>query len=122
MKSHSLGECVFPYITGYCAVKHGLTGFFESLRLENEKHGVTVTLICPGGMDTEGYADLASERPHMNVDIKLKTPLELAPDMVKAVGAGDRTHYTEFALRAISFLRALFPVKIDGVINNMDKK
>jgi short-subunit dehydrogenase len=78
-------------------------------------------MICPGGMDTEGYADLASERANMNANIKLATPQQLAPPMVKAVGAGERTHYTEFALRAISFLRALFPVKIDHVINNIEK-
>jgi NAD(P)-dependent dehydrogenase (short-subunit alcohol dehydrogenase family) len=36
-----------PTRTGYCASKHALHGFFDSLRIELAGTGVSVTLVCP---------------------------------------------------------------------------
>lgn len=36
-----------PTRTGYCASKHALHGFFDSLRIELGGTGVSVTLVCP---------------------------------------------------------------------------
>jgi NAD(P)-dependent dehydrogenase (short-subunit alcohol dehydrogenase family) len=36
-----------PTRTGYCASKHALHGFFDSLRCELATSGVSVTLVCP---------------------------------------------------------------------------
>jgi NAD(P)-dependent dehydrogenase (short-subunit alcohol dehydrogenase family) len=33
--------------TGYCASKHALHGFFDTLRCEVKRHGVSVTVVCP---------------------------------------------------------------------------
>jgi len=33
---------------GYCASKHALHGYFETLRCEAKRHGVSVTMVCPG--------------------------------------------------------------------------
>ncbi len=33
---------------GYCASKHALHGYFETLRCEVRRHDVSVTMICPG--------------------------------------------------------------------------
>jgi len=38
--------------TGYCASKHALHGFFDSLRSEVEGAGVGVTLVCPSFIRT----------------------------------------------------------------------
>ncbi len=38
--------------TGYCASKHALHGFFDTLRTEVQEHGVQVTLICPSFIAT----------------------------------------------------------------------
>lgn len=40
------------YRTAYSASKHGLHGFFESLRVELVGNGVSVTMICPSFVDT----------------------------------------------------------------------
>lgn len=41
------------YLRGaYSASKHALHGYYESLRLEQEKNGIGVTLICPGKINT----------------------------------------------------------------------
>ncbi|MGB4926745.1 MAG: SDR family oxidoreductase [Giesbergeria sp.] len=38
--------------TGYCASKHALHGFFDTLRTEVQERGVQVTLICPSFIAT----------------------------------------------------------------------
>jgi short-subunit dehydrogenase len=38
--------------SGYCASKHALHGFFDSLRAEVANDGLRVTLICPGYIQT----------------------------------------------------------------------
>jgi len=41
-----------PTRTGYAASKHAMRGFFDSLRIEIEGHGVSVTVAYPGFVDT----------------------------------------------------------------------
>lgn len=47
------GKFGFHYRSAYAASKHALHGFFESLRLEEEKNNIKVTLICPGKIKTD---------------------------------------------------------------------
>jgi dehydrogenase/reductase SDR family member 7 len=47
-----MGKFASPYRSGYCGVKHALHGFFDGLRMEHEKDGIAVTLICPGFVQT----------------------------------------------------------------------
>ena len=47
-----MGKFGSPYRSGYCGAKHALHGFFDVLRMENEKEGIDVTLICPGFVQT----------------------------------------------------------------------
>lgn len=47
-----MGKFGSPYRSGYCGAKHALHGFFDVLRMEHEKDGVAVTLICPGFVQT----------------------------------------------------------------------
>lgn len=42
--------------TGYCAAKHALHGFFDTLRCELRGDGVSVTIVCPSFVAT-GFAD-----------------------------------------------------------------
>lgn len=46
------GKFGFPYRSAYAASKHALHGFFESLYLEEWKHGIGITLACPGRVKT----------------------------------------------------------------------
>jgi short-subunit dehydrogenase len=39
--------------SAYCAAKHGLHGYFDSLRAECHEKGIGVTLICPGFINTD---------------------------------------------------------------------
>jgi len=39
-------------VSAYCAAKHALHGFFDSLRIEESRNRVRVTLVCPGYVST----------------------------------------------------------------------
>lgn len=47
-----MGKFSSPLRSGYCGAKHALHGFFDGLRMEHEKDGVKVTLVCPGFVQT----------------------------------------------------------------------
>jgi NAD(P)-dependent dehydrogenase (short-subunit alcohol dehydrogenase family) len=76
-----------PFVTAYAATKHAVVGLSTSLRPEAARHGVAVTVLCPGAVDTpildrppsdehstdsqsitaRQYLDLLGQRP-MNAD------------------------------------------------------
>ena len=41
------GKAPLPYNSPYIASKYAMHGFFDSLRIELMRHGVSVTIICP---------------------------------------------------------------------------
>lgn len=47
-----MGKFSSPMRSGYCAAKHALHGFFDALRAEHWKDGLTVTMVCPGFIRT----------------------------------------------------------------------
>ena len=62
----SLGEYFpLPMAPTYSGTKTGLAVFAEALRLRQLKHGVFVTLVAPGFVDTPMSRDLTSPKPFM---------------------------------------------------------
>ena len=51
--SSLVGKIGTPFRSTYAASKHALHGFFDSLRAEEWRHGVGVTLVCPGFIHTD---------------------------------------------------------------------
>lgn len=47
------GKFGFFLRSAYSASKHALHGFYESLYLEEEKNGLSVTIACPGKINTD---------------------------------------------------------------------
>lgn len=47
----------YPYVTAYCAAKHGLIGLTRALARETARSGVTVNAVCPGYTDTDIVGD-----------------------------------------------------------------
>ncbi len=46
------GKRAFPNWGAYCASKFGLLGFSQALAAEERQHGIRVTSLCPGAVDT----------------------------------------------------------------------
>jgi len=47
----------YPYVTAYCAAKHGVVGLTRALALELASTQVTVNAVCPGYTDTDLVGD-----------------------------------------------------------------
>ena len=47
----------YPYVSAYCAAKHGVLGLTRSLALELAKKPVTVNAVCPGYTETDIVRD-----------------------------------------------------------------
>ncbi len=50
--SSAAGKIGTPMRSAYCASKHALQGYFDSLRAEVYNHNIKVTIICPGYIRT----------------------------------------------------------------------
>jgi short-subunit dehydrogenase len=84
------GKFGFFLRSAYSASKHALHGFYESLLLEEEKHGIRVTLVCPGKINTpiSKHALTADGSAHNEMDHNQETGMaveECVRKMLKAV-------------------------------------
>lgn len=80
--SSIFGIVGWPGQTHYCASKFGVRGFSESLSMEMEEHGVTVSCVHPGGVKTnvarnaevDHMPDPNVSRDQMNANFDANTP------------------------------------------------
>jgi short-subunit dehydrogenase len=68
--SSLLGKFAAPTRSAYCASKHALHGFFDSLRAEEFAHGIAVTLVCPGFVQSNASLNALTGdgQPHGKMD------------------------------------------------------
>lgn len=103
---------VYGY-TAYCASKHALIGFAESLRFEVERDGISVNLICPGEFDSPMVDRLDAQRSPENrahVQAVPKSPVEQVADaMIAAVERDREIVVPGFRASVASKLAVIFP-------------
>lgn len=93
-----VGKFGSPMRSGYSAAKHALHGFFDSLRAEVEKDGVTVTIVCPGFVQTNVSvnavtADGSAQNTMDNATANGITAKYCAQGIIKAINRNRREVY-----------------------------
>ena len=88
-----------PSETVYCAAKWGVRGFTQGLQEEAATHGVRVTSVLPGGVDT-GFWDVAS--PQKVPADKFLSPKQVADAVVRVLEMDDWCVTREIVLRSMA--------------------
>lgn len=123
---------LFPitFLSAYTASKYATVGFSEVLSQELHEHGIKVTTICPGAMNTPmldvidlpGNLSLKWEKYfrklHLSFRDHLTSPERLAELAVKTVQEGNSGVITTRGIKAINFVFKYVP----GLYNRLMRK
>jgi short-subunit dehydrogenase len=112
-----------PTRTGYAASKHAMRGFFDSLRIELEDSGVSVTMIYPGFVATgiRENATGADGKPALIDPVdqsKVMSAAECTRLIVNAIQSRKREEVMTLKGKLGQWLKLIAP----GVIDGMAKK
>jgi short-subunit dehydrogenase len=123
------GRTGVPTRSGYAASKHAMAGFFDSLRIELEGTGVTVTMIYPGFVATEirERAFGADGRPlgQGNSPVREKevmSPEECARRTLEAAAARRREVVMTARARVGMWLKLVSPALVDRIARRAIEK
>ena len=112
-----------PTRSGYAASKHAMRGFFDSLRIELDGSGVTVTMIYPGFVAT-GIRENATGPDGRPVQID---PLD--PDRVMSVGecarqiiVATRRRSRDLVMTPLGKLAQLFKLIAPGLVDRLARR
>lgn len=103
-----------PGRTGYSASKYAMTGFLETLRIENLKKGLHVMIACPGftasnvrfsALTADGTQQGATPRD----EAKMMTPEEVARIVARGIQKRKRLCLMENEGRATHFVKKFAP-------------
>lgn len=112
-----------PGRTGYSASKYAMTGFLETLRIENLKKGVHVMIAAPGftasnvrfsALTADGSAQGDSPRK----EEKMMTAPEVAHRIARGIHSRKRTLLMEFDGRATVLIKKIAPGLLDKIFYN----
>lgn len=109
-----LGKFGIPGRAAYSASKHAIIGFCDSLRAEVYRHGIAVTVICPGYVRTNAsYNALdGSGTPHGKMDEEIRNGMAsdvCARKIVRAIEARQREVYIGGKERLAVYLHRFLP-------------
>lgn len=96
-----------PFAASYAASKAGLARFADALRIAVKAHGVSVTLVAPGFIDTPAaYVHTSGERGSRPMEISVE---EAARRIARAAERGRGHYITPWPFAALRILGALLP-------------
>lgn len=112
-----------PGRTGYSASKYAMTGFLETIRVENLKKGLHVMIACPGFTASNVRfaaltADGSSQGETPRDEGKMMTPEEVAHRIIKGIAGRKRFLTMEFQGRATRFIKKFAPGFLDRQFYN----
>jgi len=79
----------------YTAAKHGVMGLTKSLAVETQKHGIRVSAILPGGVNTEM---IRKSRPDLDVS-ELLEPEDIAQAVMYLLGLSEKAAIDQIYIR-----------------------
>ena len=112
-----------PGRTGYSASKYAMTGFMETIRIENLKKGVHVMIAAPGftasnvrfsALTADGSAQGESPRE----EEKMMSAAEVAHRIARGISRRKRTLLMEFNGRATMLIKKFAPRLLDKLYYN----
>ena len=107
-----------PGRTGYSASKFAMTGFLETIRIENLKKGLHVMVACPGftasnvrfsALTADGSQQGATPRK----EEKMMTPEQVAHIVERGIARRKRLCLMEIEGRATHFVKKFAPALVD---------
>jgi NAD(P)-dependent dehydrogenase (short-subunit alcohol dehydrogenase family) len=128
--SSAAGIIGMPWHAAYSASKFGLRGVSEVLRFDLARHGIKVSLVCPGGVDT-GITETVRiagvdtttpsfDRLRAHFRRRAATPEQAAEAILDGVRRGRYWVYTSGDIRAVHLLQRLFPPGYAGAMRAMN--
>jgi len=108
-----------PYLGAYAASKSYVLSFSEALGAELAEHGVQVTCISPGMVDTEWFrkAGVPREEKGFFALKKRRPPAEVARFGVRALRRGTRSCVFGFHDAVLTFLNRFLPRRVVASIS-----
>ena len=107
-----------PGRTGYSASKYAMTGFLDTIRIENLKKGVHVMTACPGFTASNVRlsaltADGSQQGETPRNESRMMTPEQVAHIVARGLRRRQRLCLMEWEGRATHHLKKLFPALVD---------
>jgi NAD(P)-dependent dehydrogenase (short-subunit alcohol dehydrogenase family) len=112
-----------PGRTGYSASKYAMTGFLETVRIENLKKGLHVMVACPGFTATEVRfnaltADGTPQGATPREENRMMSAAGVARRIIQGVRSRRRLLLMEFEGRATHFIKKFAPGLLDRLFYN----
>jgi len=85
----------YPNQSAYTAAKHGVMGLTKSLAVEVQKHGIRVSAVLPGGVDTDM---VRAARPDLDPSV-LMQPEDVAQTIMYLLSLSDRAAVDQIYIR-----------------------
>ncbi len=112
--SSIVGKFGFPYRSSYSASKQALHGFFESLRAENSKNNLKVSIVIPGRIKTNISVNAINKNgdTHGKMDEGQDTGMSVemaAKKIVRQLGRQKKEIYVGGNEMIMVYIRRFFP-------------
>ena len=97
-----------PGMAVYYASKAYVLSFTEALRKELEPHGVRVTLVCPGPVQTE-FQERAGFKPGFDASVLDMSPRQVAEQAYRGLMANKRAVLPGLGIKLVPLMLRLLP-------------
>lgn len=123
--SSIVGKIGTPLRSSYAASKHAVHGFFDSLRAEIYKYNISVTIVCPGFVNTNVSINALTGdgSPQEKMDIATKNgmnPNRFAKHMMRAIlNEKEEVYIAGFREKLGVYLKRYYPKLLSRMIRKM---